>query len=149
MPVRTVNSKLSIAMHYLIFLYEYGNQTKVTSTLLSLSTGCNPVIIRNIMSALKKAGIITSPKGPGGAKLAMPPEDISLGAVYSAVDHSGASAIFGFHTAPSAHCPVGRNIHAVLEIPYHELENAVQERMKTLSLQSVLDDYHRIPEEAR
>ena len=138
--MRTVNSKLSIAMHCLIFLYEYGNQTKVTSTLLSLSTGCNPVIIRNIMSALKKAGIITSPKGPGGAKLAMPPEDISLGAVYSAVDHSGAPAIFGFHTAPSAHCPVGRNIHAVLDGRLEEIQRAMEREMESVTIRDIVED---------
>lgn len=147
--MRTVNSKLSIAMHCLVFIYEYGNEAKVTSAILSVSTGCNPVVIRNILSALKKAGIISVPKGPGGAKLMLAPKDISLHAVYSAIDSSGMPSLFGFHTNPSGFCPVGRNIRFVLENPYHELEKAVVERMDTISLQDVLDCYHQIPPETR
>ena len=53
-----ISNKCSIAVHCLIFIFEYGTEKKVTSELLSLSTGCNPVTIRNILSALKKDGII-------------------------------------------------------------------------------------------
>ena len=59
-------SKCSIAVHCLIFINEYGKEKKVTSELLSLSTGCNPVTIRNIISALKKDGIIDVKSGTGG-----------------------------------------------------------------------------------
>ena len=52
-----ISNKCSIAVHCLIFIYEYGEEKKVTSELLSLSTGCNPVTIRNIISAMKKDGI--------------------------------------------------------------------------------------------
>ena len=53
-----ISNKCSIAVHCLVFINEYGKEKKVTSELLSLSTGCNPVTIRNIISALKKDGII-------------------------------------------------------------------------------------------
>ena len=45
-----ISNKCSIAVHCLIFINEYGKEKKVTSELLSLSTGCNPVTIRNIIS---------------------------------------------------------------------------------------------------
>lgn len=35
-----VSNKCSIAIHCLIFIHEYGTENKVTSELLSLSTGC-------------------------------------------------------------------------------------------------------------
>ena len=53
-----VSNKCSIAIHCLIFIHEYGTENKVTSELLSLSTGCNPVTIRGILSALKKSGVL-------------------------------------------------------------------------------------------
>ena len=53
-----ISNKCSIAVHCLVFLSEYGEKEKVTSELLSCSTGCNPVTIRNILSALKKDEII-------------------------------------------------------------------------------------------
>ena len=52
-----ISNKCSIAVHCLIFINEYGKEKKVTSELLSLSTGCNLVTIRNVISALKKDGI--------------------------------------------------------------------------------------------
>ena len=39
-----ISNKCSIAVHCLIFIFEYGTEKKVTSELLSLSTGCNPVV---------------------------------------------------------------------------------------------------------
>ena len=56
-----ISNKCSIAVHCLIFINEYGEENKVTSELLSLSTGCNPVTIRNIISAMKKDGISVHP----------------------------------------------------------------------------------------
>lgn len=50
-----ISTKCSVAIHCLVFIHEYGEKRKVTSELLSLSTGSNPVTIRNILSALKKA----------------------------------------------------------------------------------------------
>ena len=61
-----ISNKCSIAVHCLVFLSEYGEREKVTSELLSCSTGCNPVTIRNILSALKKDEIITVKPGTGG-----------------------------------------------------------------------------------
>ena len=62
-----VSNKCSIAIHCLIFIHEYGAENKVTSELLSLSTGCNPVTIRVILSALKKGGVLYVKSGTGGA----------------------------------------------------------------------------------
>ena len=62
-----ISNKCSIAVHCLIFIFEYGTEKKVTSELLSLSTGCNPVTIRNILSALKKDGIIDRRSHPCGS----------------------------------------------------------------------------------
>ena len=53
-----ISNKTSIAIHCLIFINEYGEEQKVTSELFALSTGCNPVTIRNIISCLNKNGII-------------------------------------------------------------------------------------------
>ena len=51
-----ISMKCSVAVHCLIFIYEAKGITKVTSNLLAESTGCNPVVIRTILSALKKSG---------------------------------------------------------------------------------------------
>lgn len=132
-----------------MFISEYGQQTKVTSTLLAATTGCNPVIIRNILSALKKAGIVSNPKGIGGTRLALPPEKISLDEIYSAIDPTGMPLFLGLHANPSKSCPVGRNIHAVLRRSYYELETAAIERMRMMCLQDVLNNYHMLLSETK
>ena len=38
-----ISTKCSIAIHCLIFIYEYGESKKVTSQLLSMSTGSNEI----------------------------------------------------------------------------------------------------------
>ena len=53
-----LSMKCSVAVHCLIFIHEYHGSAKVTSNLLSLSTGINPVVIRNILSGLKKAAMM-------------------------------------------------------------------------------------------
>ena len=55
--IMRINTKCSVAVHCLLFLHEYGETQRVTSGILALSTGCNQVVIRNLISALKKAGI--------------------------------------------------------------------------------------------
>lgn len=77
-----ISMKCSVAVHCLIFIYEARGIAKVTSSLLAESTGCNPVVIRNIMSALKKAGLITVPRGIGGAQLSADPAQITLYQIY-------------------------------------------------------------------
>ena len=51
-----LSARCSVALHCLIFISEYENQTKVTSELLAKSTGCNSAAIRSILNALKKQG---------------------------------------------------------------------------------------------
>ena len=103
-----INTKCSVAIHCLLFLYEYGETQKVTSGMLALSTGCNPVVIRNLMSALKKAGIVEATVGKGGARLRQPPEEITLYRIYETVDPGCLNDLVGIHPLPSALCPIGR-----------------------------------------
>ena len=68
-----LNTKYSIALHCLVFLAEYGDQMKVTSEVLARSTGCNPVIIRNILGALQRENFVhphPSGKCPVGRRIA-------------------------------------------------------------------------------
>ena len=80
-----ISRKCSIAVHCLLFIHEAAGKARVTSALLAQSTGCNPVVIRTVLSALKKAGLIQIARGTGGAKLCRAPADITLYDIYHAV----------------------------------------------------------------
>lgn len=137
-----ISIKCSVAVHCLIFIHEAEGIAKVTSNLLAESTGSNPVVIRNILSALKKAGLITVPRGTGGAKLCADPSQITLFQIYSALEPDGLTSIIGIHPCDGRPCPVAQNIRKVLEHPYHQIEDAIKEAMEEITLQSMIDDFH-------
>lgn len=137
-----ISKKCSIAVHCLVFINEYGRQEKVTSELLSRSTGCNPVTVRNILSALKKAGIVAIPFGTGGATIQAPLEDISLYQICQAVEPEAIGKLMGIHASPSPLCPVGRNIGHVLDRTYQTLRSDLADSLRRVSLQSIVDEYH-------
>ncbi|MCF2661822.1 Rrf2 family transcriptional regulator [Pseudoflavonifractor phocaeensis] len=141
-----ISNKCSIAVHCLIFINEYGEENKVTSELLSLSTGCNPVTIRNIISAMKKDGIIDVKFGTGGATLAVPMQDISLYRICEAVDPKAIDKMISVHSSPSPFCPVGRNIGDVLDRTYDTLKENLISSMKSITMEKIVNDYHTILE---
>ncbi|MDD6041327.1 MAG: Rrf2 family transcriptional regulator [Clostridia bacterium] len=141
-----ISHKCSIAVHCLIFIKEYGEENKVTSELLSLSTGCNPVTIRNILSAMKKDGIIDVKFGTGGATLAVPIQDISLYRVCAAVDPKAIEKMISVHPTPSPFCPVGRNIEEVLDQTYKILKEDLVSSMKSITMEKIVKDYRAILE---
>lgn len=137
-----ISNKCSLAIHCLIFIHEYGTANKVTSELLSLSTGCNPVTIRNILSSLKKDGILDVKSGTGGATLVMKPENITLYQICMAVEPDALDKVVGVHSAPSPFCPVGRNICSVLDDTYEKLKEDMAVSMKAITMDKILADYY-------
>lgn len=141
-----ISNKCSIAIHCLVFIREYGETRKVTSELLSLSTGCNPVTIRNILSALRKDGILEVKFGTGGARLAIPLHEISLYRICACVDPQAIDKMIGIHATPSPFCPVGRKIGSVLNQTYHILKEDMISSMKAITLDHIMMDYHALLE---
>lgn len=117
---------------------------KLTSELLAASTGSNPVIVRNILGNLKKAGLIDIQRGTGGASLVANPEDVTILQVYQAVDSTNLDDIIGIHPNPSMICPVGNNINKLLEEPYLKITKAVQDSMEKYTLKDLLNNYQNI-----
>ncbi len=142
-----ISMKCSIAVHCLIFIHEAKGIVKVTSSLLAESTGSNPVVIRNILSALKKAGLITAPRGTGGAALCADPSQITLYQIYTALEPNGVTSLIGIHSCQGRPCPVAQNIRKVLQTPYNKIEDAVRETMEQTTLQSMIEDFRRLRKE--
>lgn len=139
-----ISMKCSIAVHCLIFIHEAKDVTKITSNLLAESTGCNPVIIRNIISGLKKAELITVARGTGGAELCVQPCEITLYQIYNSLEPNGLSSLIGIHSCNNRKCPVAQNIQKVLQSPYQKIEDAIKQTMESITLQSMIDDFHSI-----
>ncbi|MDE6405756.1 MAG: Rrf2 family transcriptional regulator [Lachnospiraceae bacterium] len=137
-----ISTKCSVAIHCLIFIYEYGEKKKVTSELLSLSTGSNSVTIRNILSALKKDGVISVKFGTGGATINCPLDEITIYRICKAIEPDFLSKLFGVHPLPSPLCPIGKNIHNVLHCSYQKIQNDFCDSLRSITLKDLLTDYH-------
>lgn len=139
-----ISMKCSLAVHCLIFIYEYGEENRITSDLLSKSSGSNPVTIRNIMSALKKDGILTSKRGAaGGVVLACEPKEITLYRICMAVECEALGKLMGLHSSPSEYCPVGRNIYAVLNQSYDKVKEDLKKSLESITLEEMIENYHQ------
>ena len=136
-----ISSRFTIATHMLIIIALRGKESKVTSDFLAASVGVNPVIIRKTLSQLKKAGLISVARGTGGAEIIKDLEDISLLDVYQAVECLGKKGqLFSFHDNPNPDCPVGANIHRVLDEKLDKIQEAMEEELSQTSLARVVAD---------
>lgn len=75
----------------------------------------NPLIIRKILGQLKGVGLIKVARVTGGTTVAKPLSAITFLDVYRAVECVENGGLFHFHKNPSSNCPVGRNIHYILD----------------------------------
>lgn len=116
----------------------------MTSELLSLSTGNNPAAIRSLISSLRKDGIITVKSGTGGATLNCPLNEITLYRICKAIEPDFSSKLIGVHSFSSPICPIGKNIHNVLDCSYQKIREDLCKSLKSISLENVVYDYHHI-----
>lgn len=119
-----------------IFKDEY----KITSGFLASSINVNPVIIRKILSQLKDAGLIEVKRGPGGAAIAKPLNEITFFDVYQSVDCIAENTLFHFHENPNPNCPVGKNIHQVLDDKLRRIQAAMEQELKSITLDDMNSD---------
>ena len=136
------SSRLPIAVHILLAIVEFEGKEKTTSAFLAGSVNVNPVIIRNTLGQLKAAGLVAVKAGEGGASLAKEPEDITLVDIFDAVEKE--EALFHFHENPNPKCPVGKNVHAVLDNKLFAIREAMREKMKSITLQDLINDMNKI-----
>lgn len=145
-----ISTRCSLTLHTLLLVAEFGHRGKLTSERIAMSTGCNPVMVRGIVSSLKQAGYLDVPRGSGGATLAIEPAQLSLWMVYSAVDQRSLDQLVGVHPNPSQQCPVGRSIDALLEKPYRHIGDSVRQAMEHYTLADLIADYRALaPKEQR
>ena len=136
------SSRLPVAVHILLAIVEFEGKEKTTSTFLAGSVNVNPVIIRNTLGQLKAAGLVTVKAGEGGASLAKEPKDITLLDIFDAVEKE--EALFHFHENPNPECPVGKNVHAVLDNKLFAIQEVMREKMKSVTFQDLIDDLNDI-----
>lgn len=138
-----ISSRFTIAVHMLMCMDTFQEEYKVTSEFLAASIHVNPVIIRKLLSQLKDAGLIEVKRGPGGATIAKPMEEITFLDVYRAADCVGEDALFHFHENPNPDCPVGRNIHNILDDKLIRVQAAMERELESITMADVKKDLQK------
>ena len=129
-----ITSRFTIAVHIITAIDYFKDTETVTSNFLAGSVGANPVIVRRVMGKLKEAGIIDISQGKSGITLAKDLAEITFFDIYKAVDSVSGEGLFHFHERPNMDCPVGRNIHKALDGQLLQVQGAMEEQMKQITL---------------
>lgn len=135
-----ISSRFTIAIHMLACMDVFQDEYKITSDFLANSIHVNPVIIRKILSQLKDAGLVEVKRGPGGAAIAKPLDEITFFDVYRSVDCIEENTLFHFHENPNPNCPVGKNIHQVLDDKLLRIQTAMEQELKSITLADLNSD---------
>ena len=131
------NCQFSMAVHIASLLALAGGEPQ-TSAAIAHSIDTNPVVVRRIVAALARAGLVTARRGAsGGSILARSAQRITLHDLRAAVE---APEPFAIHDHPSTCCPVGRNIERVLSGVLGRAEAALERELKRTSLADVVAD---------
>lgn len=132
------SSRFTIAVHILLCIGIFQDTDKVTSKFLAGSIHVNPVIIRNILGQLSSAGIVAVKAGVGGASLAKQPDEITMLDIFQAVEKE--ESLFHFHEDPNPACPVGRNVHAVIDGKLDRVQSAMESEMSKVTLRQLIGE---------
>ena len=136
-----IGSKFTIGVHIITAIDYFKELDRVNSEFLAGSIGVNPVIVRTVISQLREAGLVKTQRGSSGAELAKPLNEITLYDIYRAVGSvDEKEGLFHFHEQPNPDCPVGRNIHRVLDQRLVDAQKAMEERLKTTTLADIAED---------
>ena len=132
-----ITSRFTVALHIFTCVEVFKDDYKVTSDFLAGSINTNPVIIRKILTQLKKADLITIARGTGGITVNQPLSKITLYDVYRAIEPVEHGDLFHFHESPNPKCPVGRNIHALLDGRLKAAQDAMEGELKKHTLEDL------------
>lgn len=139
-----ISSRFTMAIHMFACIDTFSDQ-KMTSDFMAASIGTNPVIIRKILQQLKAAGLIEVARGTGGVTITRPLEQITFLDVYKAVECAPDEQLFHFHENPNQKCPVGKNIHHVLDKRLLEVQRAMEEKLSEMTLADVKKEIAGVP----
>ena len=127
--------------------------------------GINSVIVRNILALLKNAGLISIFRGSNGARLTKSATQISLLDIFYAVESTPKNkdslkskniesihkksvytqektsyTLFRFHTNPNLLCPLGKNIHSLLDSHFIKAQRVLEEYLASVKLSDLLEE---------
>ena len=136
-----VSTQFPIAVHIMLMIDAFPDK-KITSEVLSVSAGCNAVIIRNLFSKLNNAGLLDTKSGKGKTTITRPADEITLWDIYTAVESDETDEMFKLHQHTSETCVVGSNIHELLLPHLTDAVSAVKAEFSKVTLKKLIDELY-------
>ncbi|MGH7690033.1 MAG: Rrf2 family transcriptional regulator [Gemmatimonadaceae bacterium] len=134
------DSRLSGALHVLLHVAEQNGP--VTSEVLALAMGTNPVVVRRIMAGLRERGYIRSEKGHGGGwMIACDLSKVTLRDIYTALGCRSLLAIGNRTESPD--CLVEQAVNTALKRAFQQAEDLLLSRLGNVTLAMLSADFHR------
>lgn len=132
-----MNTKLAVAIHSMIFISE--SEEAMTSDILAETLKTNPSYVRRILTALVKAGLISSASKTKGCALLKVPEDIHLTEIYNAVEPGVSKLNMNLSQNPDTGIHLGKCEQPVIEELFNEMENAVEKILAEKTLRDLIN----------
>ena len=135
LPFVPASERFAVATHILALLSLQPDR-RMTSASIATSVTTNPVVVRRLLGALRRADLVEVSPGPhGGATLHRAPETITLGEVYAAVEHGH---VITLHPSTNHECPVARRITTVLGAVAVDADTALREHLARMRVSDVV-----------
>jgi Rrf2 family protein len=133
-----VNTRFAVAVHIATAL-AYQSEESRTSDELAKSVNTNPVVVRRVLCALAKAGLIDVKEGKsGGSVLSKRPSEITLADIYRAVEPD---PVFGVPEKDvNRSCPVSCKMQKLMNGVLLRVERSLSETLKKTRLSDLLKE---------
>lgn len=135
-----ISSRFTIAIHMFACIDTFKEKEKITSDFMAGSINVNPVIIRKLLQQLKASDLVKVQRGSGGTSINKNLNEITLLDIYKAVECVGHNELFHFHENPNQNCPVGKNIHLILDDKLKRVQDAMENELKSITLDEIIKD---------
>jgi Rrf2 family protein len=134
-----MNTRFAVATYALTFM-SLAQDRLVTSDELARSIDTHPALVRRMLSMLRAAGLVETQLGPGGgARLARPPERISLLEVYDAIGIAEDLFSVG-RMNPNPQCKMNASIQATLQCTLAKPQAALRASLGRVTIRSLLSE---------
>jgi len=135
-----VNQQFTFAVHILTVL-AFSPGEVIGSQILAASVNTNPVVVRRLLLALRRARLIETFTGKhGGARLRKKPREISLMDVYDAVEPRPVIPVN--ERKAFRRCHVSCNMKSIMSRVAGSTEDAVRNHLRSITLGELVRGLH-------
>lgn len=132
------NTKMATAVQILCVI-AYRRERGTNAEIVAKSLTTNPVVVRRMLKSMEHAGLVEiRPGKDGGVRLALDPADVTLEAIYKAVEDE--ATVFALRPPANPACPVDRRMGDLLTPIFGAAEAAVEHTLRVTTLADLVKE---------